>query len=248
MRYRLTLSYDGASYVGWQVQQETNSIQSLVQKALITALRHPLDLTGAGRTDAGVHALGQTAHFDTESPIIETKLLLSLNALLPSDIRVLKIEPVEESFHARYSAIGKVYHYHVHLDRILNPFTAKYRYHLLESIDINLLKPAASQFLGTKNFISFANENYKGSAAKDPIRTLKRFDVCFEPGGVRFELEADGFLYRMVRNLIGTILEVAKGKIAINDIEKIFDAKDRTKAGPSAPAQGLFLVKVIYEN
>ncbi len=126
-RYKLTLAYDGTNYCGWQVQTEKTSIQSLIQQALQTALRHPLNLTGSGRTDAGVHAQGQTAHFDTDLPFDPARLRLSLNALLPPDIRILLIEPAAPDFHARYSAQSKIYHYHLHLDRIANPFTRLYR-------------------------------------------------------------------------------------------------------------------------
>lgn len=248
MRYRISLSYDGTSYVGWQVQEKPNSIQSLVQKALETALRHPINLTGAGRTDSGVHAYGQTAHFDTDVSFEPRRLLFSLNALLPPDIRILKIDPVAPDFHARYSATGKIYHYHLHLDRILDPFTAKYRYHVLEPLNLDLLQKATKRFLGTKDFTSFANEAYRGSASHDPVRTLKRFDAIPQPGGLRLELEADGFLYRMVRNLVGTLIEVARGKISLDDIDLIFAARNRSKAGPSAPPNALFLIEVIYPH
>lgn len=127
MRYKLTIAYDGTHYCGWQVQDHLDSIQSLIQKALQTALRHPLDLTGSGRTDAGVHARGQTAHFDSQLPFDPSRLRLSLNALLPPDIRILKIDPVAPDFHARYCAKAKIYHYHLHLSRVDDPFTRLYR-------------------------------------------------------------------------------------------------------------------------
>jgi tRNA pseudouridine38-40 synthase len=246
MRYLLTIAYDGTAYAGWQVQSNAIAIQPLVQKALETALRHPLDLTGAGRTDSGVHALGQTAHFDTEVSFQENKLLLSLNALLPPDIRIFSIQPVAPRFHARYNATGKIYHYHLHLDRVFDPFTLPYRFHCLDSIDRDRLLEGAKHFVGTRDFVSFANEAHKGTAAHDSVRTLKRFDVIPQAGGVRLELEADGFLYKMVRNLVGTLLDFAKNKISAPQIEEIFAAKDRKRAGPSVPPQGLFLIKVHY--
>lgn len=243
-RYKLIISYDGTAYCGWQVQDNGPSIQTLVQKALQTALRHPISLTGSGRTDAGVHAMGQTAHFDTPLPI--SKLLPSLNALLPSDIRIHAIEPVSPDFHARYSATGKIYHYHLHLDPVSDPFTAPYRLQLFERIDPTLLRQLAPHFLGTRDFISFANEAYRGSASRDPVRTLRRLDIIDQSGGVRLELEADGFLYKMVRNIVGTLIECAKGKRSPDEIEQIFAAKDRRKAGPSVPPHGLFLMQVLY--
>ncbi|MDE3046302.1 MAG: tRNA pseudouridine(38-40) synthase TruA [Verrucomicrobiota bacterium] len=245
-RYKLTLSYDGTHYSGWQVQSNGISIQSLVQKSLETALRHPIDLTGSGRTDAGVHARGQTAHFDTSASFPLPRLLLSLNALLPPDIRVLRIDEVSPTFHARYTATGKTYHYHLHLDRIADPFTLPYCFHVYDRLTLEDLRRATPLFLGTRDFTSFANEAHRGSASHDPIRTLRRFDVVEQPGGLRLELEADGFLYKMVRNLVGTLLEVARGKIAPADVEAIFAARDRRRAGPAVPPHALFLMQVNY--
>src|SRR5579872_501769 len=128
MRYKLTITYDGTNYSGWQVQENAQSIQALVQKALVTALRHPLDLTGSSRTDSGVHAQGQIAHFDTDTTFDPARLRISLNALLPPDIRILQIEPTLPEFHARYSATSKIYHYHLHTDPIADPFTKLYRH------------------------------------------------------------------------------------------------------------------------
>lgn len=245
-RYKLTLSYDGTNYCGWQVQAQKTSIQALVQRALQTALRHPLDLTGSGRTDSGVHAKGQTAHFDTPIPITPLKLRLSLNALLPPDIRILLIEPASPTFHARYSAQSKIYHYYLHLDRIQDPFTRLYRTPIFKRLDLPLLCEAANQFLGTHDFTSFANEPQRGSVAHDPIRTLTRLDAIAIPQGIRLEFQADGFLYKMVRNIAGTLLECAAGKIPPSQIPLILAAKDRRKAFATAPPQGLFLIEVIY--
>jgi tRNA pseudouridine38-40 synthase len=243
MRYKLTISYDGTHYCGWQVQANQTSIQTLIQKALEITLRHPVDLTGAGRTDAGVHARGQTAHFDTTNAISPSKLRISLNALLPIDIRILCVEPVPSDFHARYSAKAKIYHYHLHLDRIADPFTRLYRHQVFTPLDLALLKEAAQLFVGTKDFLSFANQ--KEVPLTDSIRTLKRLDVVEQEGGVRLEFEGDGFLYKMVRNITGTLLEVASGKRKLEEIPQIFAARDRRRAGPAAPPQGLILMEVI---
>lgn len=244
--YKMLLSYDGTRYGGWQVQLNSTSIQTLVQKALETALRHEIDLTGSGRTDAGVHAIGQVAHFRTKE-INPDKLLYSLNGLLPDDIRIKKIEKAADDFHARYSAKGKIYHYHLHLDRIMNPFKRSYCFHVLEKIDLPLLINAAKHFIGTHDFTSFANEAHKGSAAKDAVRTMQKLDIMEEEGGIRLEFMADGFLYKMVRNIVGTLIDVAAGRISVEELPIIFTAKDRKKAGFSAPPQGLFLVKVLYD-
>ena len=245
-KYKITLAYDGTQYGGWQIQPNTTSVQMLVAHALCTALRAPVVLHGSGRTDAGVHALGQTAHFEHPETIDEYRLLASLNGLLPPDIRILSIESVAEDFHARYSATGKIYHYHLHLDPVMSPFKRLYALHVFHPIDLSSLKKAAEHFIGTHDFTSFANESHQGSAARDPVRTLKRLDIVEEPGGIRLEFEGDGFLYKMVRNIVGTLLDVTKGKISADEIPSIITAKDRRQAGMAAPAHGLFLVSVQY--
>lgn len=245
-KYKIQISYDGTNYAGWQVQKTGLAIAPLIQKALETVLRHPLDLTGSGRTDAGVHALDQVAHFNTSIDFDPHRLLLSINALLPLDIRVYRIENVKQDFHARYSAKSKIYHYHLHLDPISNPFNRLYRYHYKIPCDFDLIKDAIPLFLGTNDYTSFANQPHRGTASYDPIRTINRIDVINQEGGVRLEFEADGFLYKMVRNITGTLLDIGSKKIKTKDISKIFAARDRKKAGMSAPPQALFLTEVKY--
>jgi tRNA pseudouridine38-40 synthase len=244
MRYKLTLSYDGTNYSGWQVQENAQSIQPLIQTALQTVLRHPLDLSGSGRTDAGVHARGQTAHFDSDTEISLPRLRISLNALLPPDIRILDIALVAPDFHARYSASSKIYHYHLRLDPILDPFTKLYSTQVFGPFDLAKVKEAVPHFLGTHDFTSFAN--VKEAVQTDTIRTLSRLDLVDEIGGLRLEFEGDGFLYKMVRNIAGTLLDIGAGKISPQQIPSIFSARDRRKSGRAAPAQGLFLVEVKY--
>ncbi len=242
MKYKMIIAYDGTDYGGWQVQPNAVSIQSLIQKALSTILRAEVDLTGSGRTDAGVHAIGQTAHFVAGSIDLE-KILVSLNGLLPSDIRILSLEPVSEDFHARYSSRSKIYRYHLHLDRIPDPFKRRFAYHVPHPVDLTLLQNAATHFIGTHDFTSFANV---GSAFDDAIRTLYRLDLIEEKGGVALEFEGDGFLYKMVRNLVGTLLDIAAGKMDLKEVPAILAAKDRRAAGITAPPHGLFLVEVKY--
>lgn len=245
-KYKLIISYDGTNYGGWQVQTNSISIQTLVQRALETFLRSSTPIIGAGRTDAGVHALGQTAHFDSPEEINLSRLRLSLNALLPSDIRIRTIEEAAEDFHARYSATGKTYHYHLHLDGVINPFKRLYSTHVLHRVDLDLLHRAAPLFIGTHDFTSFANEAKEGSASRNAIRTLRKLDLFEEPGGIRLEFEGDGFLYKMVRNIVGTLLDVSRHLIALDEVSEIFQAKDRRRAGRTAPPQGLFLIQVHY--
>jgi tRNA pseudouridine38-40 synthase len=243
MRYKLTIAYDGTHYAGWQVQANAVSIQALIQQGLKTVLRHPVDLTGSGRTDAGVHAQGQTAHFDSEIDLDLHRLRISLNALLPPDIRIGKVEKVDADFHARYSAKSKIYHYHLHLDSVHDPFRKLYSYQVFGPCDLDRLRAAAKEFVGTHDFTSFANVKEE---REDAVRTIYRLDVVEQKGGVRLEFEGDGFLYKMVRNITGTLLEVAAGKRKPEDIRALFQLRDRREAGPAAPPHGLFLMQVHY--
>lgn len=243
IKYKLTVAYDGTSYGGWQIQPNAISIQELIEKALSTILRAPTKISGSGRTDAGVHALGQTAHFVAEQ-LEPGRVQKSLNGLLPPDIRILQIEEVESSFHARYTASSKEYHYH--LASVIDPFNRLYAYHPHTSLDINLLQSAAQCFIGSHDFTSFANDS--GDEDKSFVRTIFRLDCCPEEKGIRLEFEGDGFLYKMVRNITGTLVAAASGKLPVDEIPRIFDAKDRRKAPAAAPALGLFLVNVNYNS
>lgn len=247
--YKLTITYDGTNYNGWQSQPNAISIQEHIQNALKKILhKDKVILHGSGRTDTGVHARAQIAHFKCTKEIDLERLQMALNGLLPRDIRILKAEKAEEMFHARYSAMGKIYHYHIYLDRIVDPFRRLYCWHMWRPIDLDLLKKSADCFVGTHDFTSFANESSSGSAAKNPVRTIHRLDICEEMGGIRLEFEGNGFLYKMVRNIVGTIVDVATFRRPFEDIEMIFNAKDRGKASLAAPARGLFLVKVHYPD
>jgi tRNA pseudouridine38-40 synthase len=243
---RLTIAYDGTYYHGWQIQQNANTIQAIIEQKIKIILNEDVRVIGSGRTDTGVHAKGQVAHFKHHKPIQPYRFLGSLNGLLPKDIRILKVEHVPLDFHAQHRAIGKTYHYHLHLDRVQDPFKRLYTFQVKEKIDLAVMHEAAQHFLGTHDFISFANEAHTGCAAYDSVRTLKRLDIVHEEGGVRLELEADGFLYKMVRNIVGILLEISAGKRPVSDIHTVFEAKDRRSAGPAVPPQGLFLIKVFY--
>lgn len=246
-KYKLLIAYDGTSYGGWQTQPNSISIQSLLEKALETTLRCWIPLIGSGRTDAGVHALGQVAHFSFEAPLDKEKLLRSLNGLLPLDVRLLDLHLVHPDFHAQKSAISKVYHYHILNRRVSDPFTRLYSWHIDYPLDWEAIQKASCYFVGTHDFTSFASEAHQGAAAKNPIRTLKRLE-CFvdEKGSIRFELEADGFLYKMVRNIVGTLIDVGSKRFTPDTILEILNAKDRKKAGVAAPSRGLFLTHVHY--
>lgn len=245
-KYLLTFEYDGTNYVGWQVQPNGNSIQSIVQNALRTLLREDIGLTGAGRTDAGVHALGQTAHIETAQEVDPGQLLYKMKALLPPDIRLVSVEPKPDDFHARYSAKGKIYSYHLALRGHESPFKRNYQWHMpYRDFSLELLQEGAKRLLGEHDFKGFASENHRGAASYDSVRTIKRVDV--EAGDeIVLTFEADGFLYKMVRNLVGTLVDVGRGYFHPERISLVIETGDRRLGGQAAPAKGLFLVKVLY--
>ncbi|MCH9609644.1 MAG: tRNA pseudouridine synthase A [Chlamydiales bacterium] len=243
LRYKLLISYDGTDYSGWQIQPNASSIQEEIEKALATYLRQPVRLIGSGRTDAGVHALGQVAHFKWEEAIDLSQAFFALNGLLPPSIRINEIEKVEETFHAQYSAKGKIYHYHIWTTRPLSPIYRRYHTYFPYPLSLPLLKEAAKCFIGTHDFTTFANV---GSCVKTAVRHLSRIDCIEQEGGFRLEFEGSGFLYKMVRNITGILLEVGTEKRRIEEIPSLFAAKDRRKIGMAAPATGLFLKQVLY--
>jgi tRNA pseudouridine38-40 synthase len=244
-RYRLTISYDGTAYAGWQIQKNGLTIQECLEKVLARVLQHKVSIMGSGRTDSGVHALGQVAHFDTEKEIIPRKFLYSLNGLLPPDIRVHDVTPTHPDFHARFTAKRKIYHYHLHLDPIRSPFKRKTSFHVHGPIDLDLLYKALPFFIGTRDFRSFTNQ---AKTKRSTMRTLYRLDAVPEEGGLRLEFEGNGFLYGMVRNITGTLVDIAQKKIPLDSLEAIFSQKDRSAAREAAPPEGLFLYKVFYEE
>lgn len=245
-KYKAVLAYDGTDFIGWQAQPLGVSIQSEVERAFSTVLRFPIRVVGSSRTDAGVHAKGQVAHLETPFPIDLFRASYSINHLLPASIRLILLENSPLKFHARYSALTKEYHYHLHLDKTREPFKNRYAYHVRFPLDLTVLKQACNLFVGTKDFTSFSNESHRGSAAKNPVRTLHRLSVCEQEGGVRLEFVGDGFLYKMVRNITGTLVEVARGKFPISHIDRLFHLKDRKLAGMTAPPHGLFLMDITY--
>lgn len=244
--YRLDIAYDGTNYSGWQIQPNAISIQELIQQALKTILKEEVFVIGSGRTDAGVHAKGQVAHFKCLQEIDLFRCLVSINGLLPKDIRVRQVRAVPLDFHAQRSAIGKTYWYHIYTERIHDPFRFRYSWQVYNMCNVDLLKEASKQFVGTHDFTSFANESHRGSAAIDPVRTIHSLNLVEEPGGIRLEFYADGFLYKMVRNIVGTLVEVASGKRDVEEIPALFAARDRRQAAQAAPPHGLFLMEVYY--
>lgn len=245
-RYKCQISYDGTNYVGWQRQLTGLSIQELIEEALTKFLREPIVVVGASRTDSGVHALGQVAHFTSHEMIDVRKFLFSVNNLLPRDIRISSLELVSDQFHAQYSAISKLYYYHLYLAREDSPFNRLYHYHIPFSISLDRLQEALQLFVGHHDFTSFTN---CGSSAKTFERTIFRMSLEEEGNqSYRIACEGDGFLYKMVRNMVGSALLVAKGKCSLEDLLDILHKKDRKKAPPPAPSRGLFLINVNYSS
>lgn len=244
-KYALKITYDGTTFCGWQIQPNGPSIQAHLQEALCVFLKHPTWIVGAGRTDAGVHALAQIAHFETPQILDPLRAIRALNHLLPPSIRVKALVAVDESFHARFSAVGKEYHYHLWTQEGIDPFVRPYRTYFRRPFSLPLLKEAAKHFQGKRDFSTFTN---LGTPVKSTVRTIHRLDIVPQDGGLRLEFEGDGFLYKMVRNIVGTLLEIATEKRSIHTLPSLFEKRDRRLGGIAAPASGLFLVRVIYQS
>lgn len=241
---KLTISYDGTNYHGWQKQKNRVTIQQTLESALEKIINKKINLTGAGRTDAGVHAIAQVANFKTDTINIPVnKLPLTLNSILPEDIRVLSGEIVDENFHARKSAKSKTYLYVISNTPIQSPFFARYSWHIPYKINLKKMQKAAKILRGKHDFRSFMSQ---GSNTKSTVRNLMKVKIKKKDSQIIFTLKADGFLKQMVRNIIGTLVEIGTGKREPEEIIKILNAKDRTKAGICAPPNGLFLLEVNY--
>lgn len=243
----VTISYDGSAYHGWQVQKNALTIQEVFQNALFKIIKEKTDIKGCSRTDTGVHAKMYVINFKTNCKIECKNLILALNKFLPSDIAAIDCKEVENEFHARYSCVSKEYIYKIWHNRIKNPFLNKRALHYWYPLDIEELNKAAKYFLGSHDFTAFSTLDKRET--KNMVRTIKYFDVyksTDDENIVEFKVKADGFLYNMVRIMVGTLLRVAQGKIKKEDIPKIIDSKNRSKAGPTAPAEGLYLNKIFY--
>jgi len=239
--YKIVLSYDGTDYCGWQIQPRKRTIQGEVEAALARIFQKSVAVTGSGRTDAGVHALGQAASFriDREKPEIE--IFKALNALLPDDIRVASLEKVPAAFHARRDAKGKIYQYRIWTAREISPFAMRYVLHWPYPLNVSRMRAAAALFAREGDFTGFSSNRIL-----PPVRSVVRSELRKKGDELIYTVEARGFLRYMVRTLVGTLLEVGRERIPVAAIEEIFEDKKRTLASPTAPAKGLCLVKVIY--
>jgi len=244
---KLTIEYEGTKYYGWQRQKSLLSIQGILEEKISQITQEKIVLNGSGRTDAGVHALGQVANFNTNSSISLVELPFILNRILPLDIRIKKVEKVDNNFHARYSAVSKIYHYYVlssnQNNNYLSIFLKNYVYCVYNNINLEEMKKASKFLQGEHDFRSFA---CSGSRIGNWKRNIKDVSIIKKGNIFCFRLEADAFLYKMVRTIVGTLLEVGKGKMNYLEIKKILEAKNRKMAGKTVPAKGLFLMKVKY--
>ncbi|MEW6545988.1 MAG: tRNA pseudouridine(38-40) synthase TruA [Bacillota bacterium] len=242
---KLVVQYDGTAYAGFQRQKGLPTVQEELEKALAACCGEPVRVIGAGRTDAGVHARGQVVNFFTRGTIPTERIPWALAALLPEDIVVTQAEEVPPSFHARFSARGKVYSYSFWVAPFPSPFWRRYALHVRAPLDREAMERAAATLLGRHDFRAFRGE---GSAVRSTVRTLRHLAVQDVPDTplLRLVAEADGFLYHMMRTLAGTLLEVGRGRIPPEQVEQALRSGDRTLAGPTLPPHGLCLEQVLY--
>lgn len=239
--YRLLLCYDGTDYHGWQRQPQGRTIQGILEQALSRIAGTKIPVFGSGRTDAGVHARGQTAHFNGRFRLPPPELLNALNGNLPRDIRALKLDRADPDFHARKSAIGKIYSYRIANTEALDPFRIRYVLHERRALDIESMRTAASLFIREADFTPFSSNR-----ELHPVRRIVRSEIDLAEGEIVYTVEANGFLRYMVRCIVGTLLQVGRGRYAPDTIETFFRLGKRTREIPTAPPQGLCLMDVKY--
>jgi len=241
---KLTIEYDGKNYLGWQVQAEGATVQGTVEEQLRRLTGETVHLISSGRTDAGVHALGQVVHFKTQHPMDCLTLQRALNSLLPPDILILKAEDVEQDFHARRDCRSKIYEYRILNRNLRSVFLREHAWHIPQPLDLEEMRKATLRLIGEHDFSSFRSV---GTPTRTAIRTILRAEWKRSRAGVlTFEIEATGFLKQMVRAIVGTLVEVGRKKITPEEFGRILESKDRAKAGPTAPGHGLFLKEVKY--
>lgn len=240
---KLTIEYDGTSYVGWQRQRNGISIEEKIERAIGEITGEKARIIGSSRTDAGVHAKGQTANFFTLSTIHESKFPSAINSKLPYDIVILDAQEVNEDFHSRYSSLGKRYSYRI-LNRKQPPaYLKNYVEHCPYELDFDIMEKASGAFLGKHDFAAFKSS---GGSARTSVRTITYIDLTKVGDLITIDIEGDGFLYNMVRIIAGTLMDVGRGKIPYDSIPEIIQSRDRNRAGKTAGACGLCLEKVYY--
>lgn len=245
-RIRLTLCYDGTDFHGWQIQPEIPTIQGTLEQVLSGIEGSPVHITGSGRTDAGVHALAQVAAFSFNNPIPPGNLRRAINRLLPSDIRILSAEEVAPDFHPRHHALAKTYEYRIFRGEVCLPFERRYVLHYPYPLNTDRMEKCASFLDGVHDFTAFAASDKSDADGLSKIRTIFSSGIERQHDRIIYRVRGSGFLKHMVRNIVGTLLEAGKGNIGNAEIEHLLSGRCGTKAGPTVPPGGLFLVSVEY--
>ncbi|MBS4535524.1 tRNA pseudouridine(38-40) synthase TruA [Clostridium sp. D2Q-14] len=239
---KLIIEYNGKNYKGWQRQPSEITVQEVIEEAIYKITKEKVDLNGSGRTDGGVHALGQVANFYTNSNISGNNLRNALNTVLPKDVAIVESKEVDIEFHARYHSKGKKYKYIIYHDKIRSPLYSDYSYHVPYELDMNKIIESINKLIGTYDFTSFTS---KKTDKENKVRTI--YDISIEQKGKIIEItySGNGFLYNMIRAITGTLIDIGRGKIK-EDILDILKAKDRNRAGITAPSHALYLMEVYY--
>ena len=240
---KLTIEYDGKKFGGWQKQPNKLNIQGEIEKAIEEITGEKIDLNASGRTDAGVHSLGQVANFKTNSKIEIEKIPIAINSKLKQSIRIIKAEEVEENFHARYSCKGKKYRYIINNSKYGSALYRDLEYHMPIKLNVEAMQKGIKYFKGEHDFKGF---KASGTSSKSSVRTIYNAKIIQEGERIIIELEGNGFLYNMVRIISGTMVDVGLGKIKPEEIPEIIESKERSRAGKTLPPQGLYLVEVYY--
>lgn len=243
-RMKLTIAYDGTNYCGWQIQPNGITIEEVMNKALSKLTGEGIQVIGASRTDSGVHAMGNVAVFDTNTTIPAEKIAMALNQRLPEDIVVVKSEEVPLDFHPRYCDCSKTYEYHIINTKIPIPTERLTNYFVSYTLDFDKMREAASYLVGEHDFASFCNVR---TDVESTVRTITALDILTEGNRVTIRITGNGFLYNMVRIIVGTLIRVGRGFYEPEKVKEILEAKDRKAAGVTAPAHGLMLMKIEYK-
>lgn len=241
---RLNIQYDGTNFVGWQKQKNGISVQEVIESAVSRILNQKIRLISAGRTDAGVHARQQVANFFTTNKKISlSEMKLGINSLLPPDIRIISIKQVDKKFHARFDAKFKTYRYFMYTGEVLSPFQYRYVWYIPRKLNYKIMENECKYLIGKKDFKCF---QARGSSVKNTVRNVYKASLTTRGNYMIFEIQADGFLYKMVRLIVGTLVEVGRGKFSPGWVKYLLKGNQGYKPGPTAPPQGLFLWKVVY--
>lgn len=243
-RFKMIVAYDGTNYNGFARQPNGVTIQETLEEAISKIVQHEVRTLGAGRTDQGVHAKGQCVTFDSETKVPAEKLAKAINSQLPLDISVKSVEEASMNFQPRFGAKRKTYRYQILNAQVRDPFLYKYSLQYPYKLDIELMQEAANEMVGKHDFACFCSA---GSSVKDTVREIYSIDIRKHEDLVTVDICGNGFLYNMVRIIIGTLLRVNEGKLSTGDIKKIINGRDRQKAGPTVPPQGLTMLEIIYE-